>query len=286
MSSHFENRFDIPRFQLSYMALASVTLILGKRFSGKSLLMMDVLYHRRNDINKGLIISGTEHASPFYEQAFPSIYISQKYEPAKVEKLLASQAKKCKQQHRITGSKDATAKSTVFMLMDDCLADNQWRNDETLKEIFFNGRHYHLNFYLTTQYPMAVPAQFRNNADYTFIYSDKDVKVRHKIYENYCGIIPSYEIFAELMDEVCTDYRCLVLDNRRRDKANWRDVIFWYKADTHESFRFGNDAFWEYDERYKLDSDAEDDDEYLRSVVHRYGDKEKPRMKIVMIGAS
>ncbi len=238
------------------------------------MLIKDLMFRLKDSVDKGLIFSGTEHASPFYGRIFPDIYIHKKYDNNKLERILVKQSKIASQQLKETNSKEATPRSTLFVLMDDCLADAGWKNDETMKEIFFNGRHYHFLFVLASQYPMAIPSAFRNNADYTFIYSDKDVKNRRRLYDNYCGMVPSFEVFTMLMDSVCNNYRCIVIDNRKRDHADWRDVVSWYKAEEHDDFRFGSKAFWSFHERNIKDSDDENEEtDYMKSVANKYGDK-------------
>lgn len=264
---------DIKRFRPEVMAQASVVLVLGKRFSGKSVLIKDMMYRFRDRVDKGIIFSGTEHAAPFYSRVFPDMYIHKKYDPERLERIIDKQSRVTKNQLLKTQSHAATPQSTVFVLMDDVLADNGWRNDETMKEIFFNGRHFHFLFFLASQYPMAIPAPFRTNADYTFIYSDKEKKNRKKIYENYCGMVPSLEEFEMLMDQVCQNYTCLVVDNRKKDHTHWTDSVFWYKAEERDDFRFGSEGFWRYHEKYIKDLDDENDTSaYWKGVVNRYGD--------------
>ena len=273
---------EIKRFRPEEMAQASVILVLGKRFSGKSVLIKDLMYRFREKVDKGIIFSGTNDATAFYSSVFPDIYVHKKYDPERLERIILKQIKKTKEQLKRTNSKDATPESTLFCLMDDVLADSGWKNDESMKDIFFNGRHYHFMFVLASQYPMAVPSDFRNNCDYTFIYSDKDIKNRKRLHENYCGMIP-FESFNILMDEVCQNFRCLVIDNRKRDLADWRDVVSWYKADQREEFRFGSEAFWSYHEKYMMDSeDEQDNSRYWKGVVNKYGN-EKVVQKIRMI---
>lgn len=274
---------EIKRFRPENMAQASVVLVLGKRFSGKSYLIKDLMYRFKDRVDKGIIFSGTEHANPFYSTVFPDMFIHKKYDNELLARIIFKQSKVAKTQLKETHSKSATPRSTLFVLMDDCLADSGWKSDDTMKEIFFNGRHYHFLFFLASQYPMAVPPAFRSNADYTFIYSDKDIKNRRRLYENYCGVVPTFDEFAMLMDEICQDYRCLVVDNRKKDHADWRDVIYWYKADERGEFRFGSEAFWRYHEKYVMDSDDENDESaYWKSVVNKYGNN-KSVQKIRMV---
>lgn len=273
---------DIKRFIPGQMAQTSCILVLGRRFSGKSVLIKDLMYRMKDRINKGIIFSGTEHANPFYGTCFPDIYIHKKYDGDLLERIVQKQSKVASMQLKESKSKVATARSTLFVLMDDCLADSNWKSDDSMKEIFFNGRHYHFLFLMASQYPMAVPASFRNNADYTFIYSDKDIKNRKRLYENYCGMVPTFELFNELMDQVCQDFRCLVIDNRKRDHNDWTDVVSWYKAEEREDFRFGSEEFWKYHEKYIRDSNDDDEQaDYLKCVVNKYGTNNIQRIRLV-----
>ena len=47
-----------------------------------------------------------------------------------------------------------------FLILDDCLYDNGWKNDKQIREIFMNGRHWGIMFVLIMQYALGIPPNF------------------------------------------------------------------------------------------------------------------------------
>eukprot|EP00873_Tetraselmis_striata_P011881 jgi/Tetstr1/432145/TSEL_021602.t1 len=99
----------------------------------------------------------------------------------------------------------------MVFIMDDCLFDDRWVRDVNIRSIFMNGRHMKIMFIFTMQYPLGVPPVLRANIDYVFILREHIVSNRNRIYDNYCGMLPSFDIF------------CTVLDNTTENKAGtWK----------------------------------------------------------------
>ena len=81
---------------------------------------------------------------------------------------------------------------------------------------------------------------------------------RKRIWENYAGMFPTFESFAQVMDQCTENYECLVINNNAKSNK-LQDQIFWYKAQNHNSFRLGSKEFWELSK--SLDSDDDDEEE-------------------------
>jgi hypothetical protein len=82
------------------------------------------------------------------------------------------------------------------MILDDCLYDSSWTKDKYVRSIFMNGRHFKILFLITMQYPLGIPPNLRSNIDYVFILRDNTVGNRKRIYENYAGMFPNFDIFC------------------------------------------------------------------------------------------
>ena len=65
---------SLKKFDMRNIKDDKVVLFIGKRETGKSFLVKDLLYYHQ-DIPIGCIISGTEGANSFYSKIFPSIFI-------------------------------------------------------------------------------------------------------------------------------------------------------------------------------------------------------------------
>ena len=65
---------QLRKFDMSSIADDKVVVFVGKRETGKSFLVRDMLYYKQ-DIPVGSVISGTEAANSFYSSMMPSLFI-------------------------------------------------------------------------------------------------------------------------------------------------------------------------------------------------------------------
>lgn len=243
-----------------------------------SFLVRDIFYHHRN-IPKGVIFSGTEEASPFFADFIPDVFIHSEYDPRLIESILVSQKKKIREAKTAGKSESGKApENNMFIVLDDLLHDaQQWKREKTIKNIFFNGRHYNLLFILTMQYPLGITPELRSNIDYVFIFNEPSVKNRKKIYEDYCSIIPTFDHFCNILDSCTQNHECLVV--KTSGKSNkLHDQLFWYKADSHTNFQAGHKKFWKFhnknfNDKYEEENDKMDQN--VQEIKQKYGKTKK-----------
>ena len=233
-----------------------VVVLIGRRDTGKSFLVRDLLYYHQ-DIPIGTVISGTEAGNGFYGKHVPKLFIHDEYNTAIIENILKRQKMVIKQ---VNKEVEVYGKTTIdprtFVILDDCLYDQSWARDKVMRLLFMNGRHWKIMLIITMQYPLGVPPNLRTNIDYVFILREPYLTNRKRIFDNYAGMFPTFESFCQVMDQCTENYECLVINNNA--KSNKLDEqIFWYKAQSHEDFKLGAREFWEMSKN--LGSDDEDE---------------------------
>lgn len=261
----------------------STILCLGRRRSGKSFLVRDIFYHHRH-IPSGVVFSGTEEASPFFGDFIPDSFIHSEYDPELINKIMVRQRKRIKEAKRRGLSESGKHPSNnTFIVLDDMLHDAQnWKKDKTIKNIFFNGRHYNFLFILTMQYPLGITPELRSNIDYVFIFNEPSRKNRQKIYDDYCSMIPSFDHFNNILDSCTQNHECLVIKTAS-NSTNLNDQIFWYKAEPHSGFRVGHPSFWKYhDQHYNenFEEDAVQEVEEVEKLKQKFARTKK--LKIIV----
>lgn len=221
-----------------------VVVLIGKRDTGKSFLVRDLLWYQQ-DIPIGTVISGTEEGNGFYGKMVPRLFIHNEYNSAIIENILKRQRTVLKQvKKEMETYKRTTIDPRAFVILDDCLYDNTWSRDKLMRLLFMNGRHWKVMLVITMQYPLGIPPTLRTNIDYVFILRENYIANRKRIYENYAGMFPTFEAFCQVMDQCTENYECLVINNNSKsNKLN--DQVFYYKADNHNDFRLGSKEFWE-----------------------------------------
>ena len=250
-------KFDMR--QISFKAHENkgpVVVLIGRRDTGKSFLVRDLLYYQQ-DIPIGTVISGTEAGNSFYSDHIPKVFIHDEYSSGIIENILKRQ-KQCMRQimKEIQMYKKSTIDPRAFVILDDCLYDASWTKDKLMRLLFMNGRHWKVMLIITMQYPLGIPPNLRTNIDFVFILREPYINNRKRIYENYAGMFPTFESFCQVMDQCTENFECLVINNNSKSNK-LADQIFWYKAEAHANFKLGSKEFWEMSKQ--MPSDDEDE---------------------------
>ena len=233
-----------------------VVVLIGRRDTGKSYLVRDLLYFHQ-DVPIGTVISGTEAGNGFYSSHVPKLFIHDEYNTAIIENILKRQKLVLKQvKKELENYKRSNIDPRAFVILDDCLYDNTWTKDKMMRLLFMNGRHWKIMLIITMQYPLGVPPNLRTNIDYVFILREPYLANRKRIYENYAGMFPTFESFCQVMDQCTENYECLVINNNAKSNK-LQDQIFWYKAESRPDFKLGSKEFWEISK--DMNSDDEED---------------------------
>jgi len=222
-----------------------VIVLIGRRDTGKSFLVKDLLYHHQ-DIPVGTVISGTEAGNHFYENMVPPRFIHDEYDVSIIQQLMLRQRQvleKMRDEQKATG-RPSSFDPRAFLIMDDCLYDDSWARDKLVRMMFMNGRHWKLMVVITMQYPLGIPPNLRTNVDYIFILRENYVSNKRRIYENYAGMFPTFDSFVQVMDQCTENYECLVINNNVKSNK-LTDQVFWYKAEPHADYRLGSRDYWE-----------------------------------------
>ena len=250
-------KFDMR--QISFKAHENkgpVVVLIGRRDTGKSYLVRDLLYYQQ-DIPIGTVISGTEAGNSFYSEHIPKVFIHDEYNQSIIENILKRQKQCMKQvQKEVMTYKRSNIDPRTFVILDDCLYDAGWTKDKLMRLLFMNGRHWKVMLIITMQYPLGIPPNLRTNIDFVFILREPYINNRKRIYENYAGMFPTFESFCQVMDQCTENFECLVINNNAKSNK-LTDQIFWYKAEAHPTFKLGSKEFWEMSKQ--LGSDDEDE---------------------------
>jgi len=251
-------KFDMRsiKFKASESGSGPVIVLIGRRDTGKSFLVRDLLYHHQ-DIPVGTVISGTEAGNGFYGKIVPRLFIHDEYSSGIIENVMKRQKLVLKELKKQPAARlsSAAIDPRSFVIMDDCLYDDKWTRDKLMRMLFMNGRHWKIMLVITMQYPLGVPPNLRTNIDYVFILREPVRANKKRIYENYAGMFPTFASFEQVMDQCTENYECLVIDNNVKSNS-LEDCIFWYKAESRPDFRLGSREYWDLSK--DLGSDDED----------------------------
>ena len=210
-------------------------VFIGKRGTGKSTLVADIMYYVRK-IPIGCVISATEDGNHFYEKYVPPIFIHSRFDKSTIEKIVDRQKKAVKEE---------PSKAHAFLLLDDMMYDKSVMKDRNITEIFMNGRHWKLMFLLTMQYCMGIGPDLRTNIDFVFCLRENIVDNQKKLWQHYFGIFPTFDQFRQVMNSCTEGWDAMVLDNTSKS-TNIEDCVFWYRAKANRNFTLGSPELWKY----------------------------------------
>ncbi len=235
-------KLELKKFDPSCIKSDSVIVFIGKRNTGKSYCMKDILsYHK--DLPVGIVISPTEVANNYFEKFIPNMLIYDEYEPTIIQRFVDRQININKQKNdQIKKFGRSDIDNRAFLILDDCLYDKTWPTDKNIRSIFMNGRHYKIFFLITMQFCLGLPPILRANIDYVFIFKNNLIKEREKLFNHYAGVFNDFNTFCTVMDKCTEDYECLVIDNKIQSNK-LEDQVKWYKAKDVD-FKLCNPELW------------------------------------------
>ena len=245
-------------------------VIIGKKDTGKSFLVRDILFNTQQCFPVGTVISGTEVANEFFQHMVPSKFIHDKYRPEIVMNVIKRQMniKQKRNQDKNNRGGSSSIDPRAFLILDDCLYDASWIKEESTRYVFMNGRHVDLTTMITMQYPLGITPNLRTNVDFVFILRENILGNRRRIYENYAGMFPTFEMFCQFMDQCTENYECLVICNNVSSNK-LEDQVFWYKAADHPPFKLCDQSLWTDNRPFK--SAILGADEYNPNAVAKKG---------------
>ena len=123
---------SLRKFDPSTIDHCRIVVVIGKRGTGKSTLVTDLLSHHKS-IPHGIVMSATEESNGHWAQYVPELFIYNDFDREAVERLINHQRRQAK--------RGARAKS-AFILADDCMYDKAFTKDVLIRGIFMNGRHW------------------------------------------------------------------------------------------------------------------------------------------------
>ena len=141
----------IKRFDPNGIKESRIIFLIGKRHTGKSVLMKDLLYHMPRP-DYVLAMAPTEDTLRMYREFLPESCIFDHFSQEKLERTVSLQ------RELVMRGK----KRTVLIILDDCLYKKNVLNSTAMRHIFFNGRHDHISLMCAAQYMMEVTLTLPN----------------------------------------------------------------------------------------------------------------------------
>lgn len=211
-------------------------VVVGKPGTGKSFLIRGILYAKRHIFPVGIAMSGTEDTNHDFAKIMPETFIYNDYIEKKVSDFVDRQKIACKH----------LPNPWAFLILDDCTDDPKIFNKALQNGLYKKGRHWKMLYILSLQYGMDVKPQIRTNIDGIFLLREPIRSNREKLYRNYASIIPTFDMFCDIMDQITEDNHALYIHNTTLSNK-WEDCVFYWKAPkTPDGWKVGCPEYWDF----------------------------------------
>jgi hypothetical protein len=154
---------------------------------------------------------------------------------------------------RVNKTKGKYVDVRSIIIMDDCLASKgSWMKDQSITELLFNGRHYHVTYILTMQYPLGITPELRGNFDYIFLMKDNFQSNLKRMYDHYAGMFPSFDSFRQVFLQLVENHGAMVVINRSskgEEDSSFLSQIKYYRAPNIDNVKIGCSQFRKFHEK-------------------------------------
>jgi hypothetical protein len=233
-------KLKLHKFDMSKIASDATIMVVGKRRTGKSTLIRDIMRSMAGKVDFGIAMCGSEDTTKAMSEYIPQSCIYDDYSAPALDVLLRVQQK---------GVAAGTCKP-VYLVMDDTMYDKQTLKSKNMRMLFMNGRHRKIFFLCAVQYLMDIPPDIRTNVDYLFVLKENVLSNREKLHKQFFGMFAEYKDFSVVMNSCTSGFQCMVLDNTARSNDP-SDCVFWYQADAAgPDFRVGSPGVWALHAKY------------------------------------
>eukprot|EP00966_Prymnesium_polylepis_P075735 1756123-Prymnesium_polylepis.1 len=197
------------------IAIGSTVSIIGKRGTGKTKMLMALMYKLRDKVDFCLAFTPTTSSAEEFAKVMPRQCIyDQGLSLEVIDRLMDTQTDNAARGSRVF---------SVLLILDDVSWDaaSFKRPAPTLSKLYRNGRHMRITVFCVHQYAMDLNLGLRGQIDLEF----------------QC-----------VLDKVTEDYGALCLLNNSKSTQK-SECLFWYRAvPTLPKFRLVNDIFWQFAE--------------------------------------
>ena len=256
-------KYQIKKFDIKKMKPDRIAVLVGKRGSGKSVLMEEILQNLSKEFDVVIGMSPTQSTRDTFAKHIPECLIYDNLNLTLLENIVAQQRENAKK----------GIYKRIGLVFDDCLYDKKQFREKVIRDIFMNGRHYKLFVLICAQYLMDLEISLRSNVDYLFTCKETSTNNKKRLYNDFFSAFSTPHSFEAALEDCTNNYAVMVLDNSNSESSVEKSV-FWYRATLGEkNFLLGNRNMWKM--AYSLSLPEEESSSFSASLIPAFAKNKK-----------
>lgn len=229
---------QLSKFDVANCKPYTTNILIGKRGSGKSVLLRDIMYNHRSMHDIGVCCTPTMETAEMFKEFVPESLIYNDYNGGVLQRIVAQQRLR---------QESGKPVQRIFIVLDDCGYEKSMfsSKNSTMRDIFMNGRHYKITLYICLQYCVDIPPAMRANTDYVYALREPVLGNQKRLHEFFFGIVDTFANFKKIFNAATSNFECLVTANTGTSSNSVEDCLFWYKATVElPRFRLCKLKYW------------------------------------------
>jgi len=221
---------DVKEYDLNNLDKAARVLIFAPPKTGKTKLIEHICWFKRSEYPTAVVISETVEDQGSFD------FIPPLFRHTDSEKVTTLMGEFRVRQKELTIHNPAGV-PTIY-IYDDAV-DRKILDSKVSKPIFKYGRHWGCLHLFACHFAMELPPIVRAAYTVAFIGKTNDPGSLEAIHKNFVrSFIPKLDDFIDILNQITEDHTFLVIVNDE-SSSKIEDRLFWFKAELHDSFKFG-----------------------------------------------
>lgn len=245
-------KYTFQKFNLDKIAEGSIINVIGKRGSGKSVFIEDLMLFFKNMFPVVTVVSTTDQLNNTFGKHIPAMLIHDNYSSELIENILN------RQRRVIEYNKQHPTKQVnpnLLLILDDIQGTTKKiRNDIMLDTIYTTGRHYHITLISAMQYVNGLTPTQRSNTDIICLSRDNNRENQKKLYQAFAGIFNTFAEFQKTFIQLTENHGIMIINNREQS-MDLDKCVYWYRVDMNKegfsNFKMCDASVWRKDEQLR-----------------------------------
>lgn len=246
------SKFAFHKFDLNNIPEGSIINVIGKRGSGKSVFIEDIMLTLKNMFPIVTVVSTTDQLNNTFGKHIPAMLIHDNYSSELLANIIERQ-KKIIAYNKANPQKQVNP--NILLILDDIQGTTkETRNDIMLDTIYTTGRHYHITLISAMQYVNGLTPTQRTNTDLICLSRDNNRENQKKLFQAFAGVFSNFNDFQNAFLQLTENHGVMIINNREQS-MDIDKCVYWYRVDMNKegfgNFKMCDPEVWRKNEQLK-----------------------------------